>query len=175
MKIKSFHFVVFSLLIIFAVVSFGGCGTNAAQYYVLDSENPDTDWDWVIDILDFNDIEEKYYGPNGRSIGTMSYNVSTAVTSDLNAGKEDTKHILQYSGREWNIDDLDAGEGYIFCHIRIIANNTHDDERTAYYPTIATRKPTYFFKSGATRWNEWKFILQSMRFTRDLYPFLGLD
>ena len=105
----------------------------------------------------------------------MSYNVSTAVTSDLNAGKQHTKEIEQYSGREWNIDDLDAGEGYIFCHIRIVANNPNDDERIAYYPTIATRKPTYFFKSGATRWNEWKFILQSMRFTKELYPFHGLD
>lgn len=120
-------------------------------------------------------VTDKPYGPNGGSIGTKSYNVSTAVTSDLNAGKQHTKEIEQYSGREWNIDDLDAGEGYIFCHIRIVANNTHDDERTAYYPTIATRKPTYFFKSGAARWNEWKFILQSMRFTKELYPFLGLD
>ncbi|MBQ9628155.1 MAG: hypothetical protein IJR43_02690, partial [Synergistaceae bacterium] len=133
MKIKPFSFVVFSLLIIFAVVSFGGCGGSSnsfsggnnnekggvtgAEYYVLDFENPDTDGDGIPDVLDLGDIEEKYYGkddiitdrkisvPSRHYLGRFKRAVESpdSFVVDLTAGTEYTVEISKGTQYEFPI------------------------------------------------------------------------
>lgn len=113
------------------------------------------------------------YGENGGSIGYLSFMASPTVNADIQAGKEDSREINQFSGSEWT-PNFDAGSGYIFCYIKVTANNKKDEERKANYPCIGTQKPSFFFKCGTNRWLEWKIELKSMVFTQDRYPFTGL-
>ena len=118
-------------------------------------------------------VREKPYGPNGGSIGHLSFMSSPAVNADIKEGRDFKDEINTFSGSEWT-PSFYAGKDYIFCHIKVTANNKHDEERRANVPCIGTQNPSFFFKCGSNRWLEWKIELKSMRFTQDRYPFTGL-
>ena len=122
---------------------------------------------------DTTSVLNRPYGPGGGSIGYTSFMSSKAVNADIQSGKSDESEINQFSGSEWT-PTFDAGNGYLFCYIKVTANNVKDNERKANCPCIATQKPSFFFKCGGSRWLEWKIELKSMRFTQDRYPFTGL-
>ena len=122
---------------------------------------------------DTTSVLNRPYGPGGGSIGYTSFMSSKAVTKDIVEGKETSDQINQFSGSEWT-PNFDAGNGYLFCYIKVTANNVNDKERKANCPCIATQKPSFFFKCGSSRWLEWKIELKSMKFTQDRYPFTGL-
>ena len=128
MSSKSFRFVIFSLLIVFAVVCIGGCGGGGVSSHpssnstpnnpsnpgstsqVLDDEVIDTDGDGVPDILDFSDVAQNYHGEisssqdiiNISSVPSRHYftnfNDSVSFTANLTAGKEYTFEISEGAG-----------------------------------------------------------------------------
>jgi len=113
------------------------------------------------------------YGYGGGSIGYLSFMSSPAVNADIQAGNGQSGEINTYTGSEWT-PNFNAGSGYIFCYIKVTANNVNDKDRRANVPCIGTQRPSFFFKCGTNRWLEWKIELRSMKFTQDRYPFTGL-
>ena len=113
------------------------------------------------------------YGKSGGSIGYESFMSSKAVNDDINSGGNYEEEKNTFTGSEWT-PKFDAGNGYIFCHIKVTANNIHDKERKAIPPNIGHRTADFYFKCGSSRWLEWKINLKSMRFNSNLYPFSGL-
>ncbi len=117
------------------------------------------------------------YGRGGGNIGIQSYNVSTAVTSDLNAGKWQNDSVYSYNAVSRGIYDktFEAGEGYIFCYLEVTAPlGTWDYERQAQFPTVASNTAKYHFEAAPVTYSNWKFKLKTMRFNSSLYPFRGL-
>ena len=119
-------------------------------------------------------VLDRPYGPSGGSIGYLSFMSSKAVQSDINAGSDFQDEKNTFTGSEWE-PKFNAGSGYIFCYIKVIANNIHDKERKALPPNIGHQTADFFFKCGSSRWLEWKINLHSMRFNSTLYPFSGLQ
>ncbi len=118
MNNKKFYFVVFFLLTAFAALSVSGCGGgsssnspvgSSSQFTVLDDDIFDTDGDRTPDILDFDDIEQKYYGENDpsqdikiSSIPSLHYlrnaKNGASFVADLTAGIEYTFEISESAG-----------------------------------------------------------------------------
>lgn len=121
MNNKKFNFVVFMLLIAFAAVSVSGCGGGSsnsgsvgggnAKVTVLDEESYDSDGDGTPEVLDFSDVEQKYYGENDpsqdikiSSIPSLHFlknaktNNGISLTADLKAGTEYTIEISESAG-----------------------------------------------------------------------------
>ena len=120
------------------------------------------------------DIKNKPFGYNGGSVGRRTFAVSTAVTSDIAAGSEQTHVQNKFGGKSWEPVFM-TREGTVYCYVEVIANNTHDEERTADLYCIGRSKASFHFTCGVGRWLEWTVTLQSMRFNSDIYPFGGLQ
>lgn len=123
------------------------------------------------------DINYKPFGLNGGYVGRNSFGVSKAVTSDIAAGKGREAfrfYINQFTGKT-SEPSFDAGSGYVFCYIKVIAANKYDNERRANIPCVGTRTASFYFECGVARWLQWEVEAHSMRFTPELYPFTGLN
>ena len=130
-------------------------------------------------------INYKPFGENGGSIGVTTFAVSTAVTSDIAAGKHDYGDKKNESPSFWGhiewspaytAQTKDGSSEAVFCYIQVTANNTNDLNRdVTNSPCVAKNQANFYFQSGGTRWGEWETKLWSMRFRRDDYPFGGLE
>ena len=122
-------------------------------------------------------ITSKPFGENGGSTGYQSFGVSAAVTEDIKAGKADQKYYHEVVNIGWKTwyPELDAGEGFIHCWFGLLCKNTHDNIREVIDPPAVGKKVSKFhFEAGYDRDAEWYINYQTMRFTRELYPFAGL-
>ena len=105
-------------LVIFLAMLSGGCGGSGGtvgnrnssgdntQFTVLDDSVIDFDGDQVPDILDFNDIDQRYYGENdtlqGIQISSIpsrhylkNFKGNASFSADLTAGTEYTIEISE--------------------------------------------------------------------------------
>ena len=138
---------------------------------LMDAQNKETDYKT-------EDITAKPFGTNGGSIGYSSFGVSAAVTEDIKAGKySQTKHtsVLNIGWDEWN-PSYDAGENYVFCWFNVLAYSENDNNRQVQNPpAVGKRRVTFYFQAGYDRDANWTIRKQSIRMTRDNYPFSGLQ
>ena len=132
-----------------------------------------------------NGVTSKPFGYNGGSIGKVSFAVSTAVTSDIAAGRKDfgdkKNEAPTFIGThvEWRPGftayTKDGSSDAVFYYINVAANNTNDLNRdVTNSPCIGKSQANFYFQSGGTRWGQWEINLWSMRFSKELYPFNGL-
>ena len=135
-------------------------------------------------------IQYKPFGYQGGSVGTKTFNVSTAVTSDIAAGRYETfsrqEGAIVFGTVKWGFGmeacssnralAVSDGHEYVFCWAGVTAKNEHDNRRDVLNPPlIGSKRVTFQFESGGTRTADWKVSLQCMRFDRAMYPFFGLD
>lgn len=136
-------------------------------------------------------IQYKSFGYQGGSVGTKTFNVSTAVTSDIAAGRYETfsrqEGATLFGTVKWGFGmeacssnraalAVSNGHEYVFCWAGVTAKNAYDNRRDVLNPPlIGSKRVTFQFESGGTRTADWEVSLQCMRFDRAMYPFFGLD
>ena len=119
-------------------------------------------------------INYKPYGYNGGQVGIRHFFVSPAVTSDIDSGNNFHYKIKQFAGKH-RYPSFTTTDDEVFCHVQVIAENTHDERRDATtVPAIGTHRMSFHFTCGVARDLEWEVNARSMKFTRDRYPFSGL-
>lgn len=141
------------------------------------------------------DTHHQPFGTNGGgTTGYKEFFVSTAVTEDIQAGKSETLNGVQSykaAGRrywgtsEHNMSNVNAsytaqtsngGSNAAFCYVKVSAENKSDcHRRFSNYPVAGKSSLNFDFKSGYSRWATWTVEYQTMEFTREKYPFFGLD
>lgn len=135
------------------------------------------------------DITYEPFGKDGGSVGTKTFNVSTAVTSDIAAGRyEFHPHREKASFLatiEWKLtivaephsryNESERYREYVFCWVAVEAKNPKDSRRDITKPCVGKKEVNVDFESGGTRDADWEVSLQAMRFYRNLYPFYGLE
>ena len=122
-------------------------------------------------------VTSQPFGDTGGSTGYKSFAVSAAVTEDIKAGQEKKQEHFEAVNVGWKkwYPELDAGEGFINCWIGVLCKNPHDSQRNVIdSPAVGKRVSKFYFQAGYDRDCDWHITHQTMRFTRDLYPFAGL-
>ena len=129
---KIFRSAIFLSLIVFAVVSIGGCGGSSSSFYPTDDggegggggiaeysildENYDTDGDGKINILDFDDIQSVSYGKNDviqdKKISIPSRHYLKGLKY-VNAVSADSFVVDLTAGTEYTVE-ISKGEYYNF-------------------------------------------------------------
>lgn len=135
------------------------------------------------------DITYSPFGKDGGSVGTKTFNVSTAVTSDIAAGMDEVHPHHEKASFlatiEWKVtvpararheaDENERSREYVFCWVAVEAKNPKDNRRDITKPCVGKKELTFDFESGGTRDADWEVSIKAMRFDRNLYPFYGLD
>ena len=141
------------------------------------------------------DTHHQPFGTNGGgSTGYREFYVSTAVTEDIQAGKSETLNGVQSykdAGRrywgtsEHNMANVNpsytaytsaGGSDAAFCYVSVTAENKSNcHRRFSNYPVAGKSGLDFDFKSGYSRWATWTVKYQTMQFTREKYPFFGLE
>ena len=146
------------------------------------------------DADDDDTHHQPFGGYGGGSTGYKEFFVSTAVTDDINAGKFeklDGRQSYKAAGRRYwgtsdhNLDNVNpsytaytsaGGTDALFCYVSVEAENKSDcHRRFQNYPVAGKSSLDFDFKSGYSRWATWVVEYKTMQFTKEKYPFFGLD
>ena len=146
------------------------------------------------DADDDDTARQPFGGYKGGSSGYREFFVSTAVTNDINAGKSETldgRQSYKAAGRRyWGTSDHNmanvaasytaktsaGGNDALFCYVSVEAENKSDcHRRFQNYPVVGKSSLDFDFKSGYSRDATWLVRYQTMQFTKEKYPFFGLD
>ena len=142
-----------------------------------------------------NTTYQPFGGFKGGSTGYKEFFVSTAVTKDIKAGAEVTLNGVQdfkRAGRRYwgtsdhNMEKVDAsytaktsagGTDAVFCYVSVTADNYDTDRHRRFtnYPVVGKSRLDFDFTSGYSRDATWTVIYQTMQFTKEKYPFFGLE
>ncbi len=138
---------------------------------------------------------QPFGGDGGGSTGYKEFFVSAAVTNDIKAGvnvtldgNEDYKAAgWRYWGTsDHNMSNVEAsytaktatgGTDAAFCYVYVHAGTVDRDchRRFSNYPVVGKSSLDFDFVSGYSRYATWTVEYQTMNFTKEKYPFFGLE
>lgn len=148
------------------------------------------------DASDADTAYQPFGGHKGGSTGYNSYKISTAVTEDIEAGKNEVElngrqAFLFMARRYWgtsnhNMNSNTVDPSYtaytnngnrnaIFCYVRVRGDNDTDRHRRfTNRPIVGKNRMDFDFTSGWSENARWTVWYSTMHFPREKYPFRGL-
>ena len=133
----------------------------------------------------------------GGSIGYSEFPVSEAVTKDIQDGKKQvldgtqdftragwnywgtSSHNMQNVNRSYDAETADGKTDAAFCYVLVQTELSNADtdrhRRFENTPVVGKSRLEFDFTSGYSRWATWTVTYKTFKFSRETYPFFGLE